>query len=369
MKKSIRFFALLLAVIMTVSLAGCGASSPSRNSGVSSDTAPAAYAAPAMGINTFAAQDAVAVSEEIGYDEYEYETLIAKEPLMQVATVDQDTGEVTPVENYAEKIIYNSDVTLETTEFDAALESITALVRELGGYLESSSISGSNYNSIARGNAGTRNAYFDIRIPSVNFSQFNMDLSDLGNVPYSRTYTHNITTQYYDTKSRLEAFQVQEARLLEMLAIAETVEDMLSIQQQLTEVQYEIDSLTGTLRYYDNQVSYSTVNLSVEEVREYTPEPTVTLTYWERMQKEFGASVRNTGHFFTEFFLWFVTSLPWMIPLAIVIVLLIRLMRRRAANSVNRAARRQAKREAKALAKKGVVNVVPAPTENDTEEK
>ena len=48
-----------------------------------------------------------------------------------------------------------------------------------------------------------------------------------------------------------------------MLSIAETVEDMLSIQRELTEVQYELDSLTGTLRYYDNQVNYSTVSLTV----------------------------------------------------------------------------------------------------------
>ena len=371
MKKNTRLFALLLAVVMITALVGCGASNGSGSipaAGVSHNST--AYdSAPSIGYNSSAMQAAPAGSEEMGYDEYATEILIAKEPLTQVAAVDPDTGEVTPVENFAEKIIYNADMTLETTEFDDALERIAALVQELGGYMESTSISGSNYNSIARGNAGTRNAYYEIRIPSANFTRFNNDLSALGNVPYNRTYTRNITSQYYDIKSRLDAFKVQETRLLEMLAIAETVDDMLSIQQQLTEVQYEIDSLTGTLRYYDNQVSYSTVYLSVEEVREYTPTPTVTLTYWERMQKEFGESMRNTGRFFTEFFLWFVTSLPWLIPLALAVALVVWLLRRRARNRPQRLTRRQARKEAKARAKAGMIDVSPFPTETNSDNK
>ena len=104
-----------------------------------------------------------------------------------------------------------------------------------------------------------------------------------------------------------------------------------------------------TLRYYDNQVGYSTVDLTVSEVREYTPEPTITLTYWERMSKGFRESVHNTAEFFKELFLWFVTSLPWLIPLCAFIALLVALLRRRAARSPEIAARRAARKEARAL--------------------
>ena len=249
----------------------------------------------------------------------------------------------------SEKIIYNAEVTLETTGFDDALERIAAMVRDMGGYMESTSVSGSNYGAISRGSAGARSAYYTIRIPSARFAEFTGSLTDLGNVPYSRTYTRNVTREYYDTQSRLDAYKVQEKRLLEMLSVAETVEDMLAIQRELTDVQYEIDSLTGTLRYYDNQVGYSTVDMTVREVREYTPEPTITLTYWERMSKGFRESLHDTARFFTEFFLWFVTSLPWLIPLWAIIVVIVVLIRRRTARNPEIAKRRAARKEARAL--------------------
>ena len=147
-------------------------------------------------------------------------------------------------------------------------------------------------------------------------------------------------------QSRLEAYKTQETRLLEMRAAAKSVEDMLAIQQQLTDVQYEIDSLTGQLRYYDHQVNYSTVSLDVTEVREYTPEPTITLTYWERMSHGFTESLKEVGEFLQDLFLWFVTSLPWLVPLAAVIVLIVWLVRRSAKKRPERAAKRAAKRAA-----------------------
>lgn len=336
--KKIRILAAALIVVLALGFVGCGSSKGS--SSYAREEAPAApEPAPAYGAYATNAAADMAVAEE--YDSYAYSE--AKDAGTGLSNGDMvvESGDERPM---SDKIIYNADVTLETTAFDEALEKIGAMVSQMGGYVESSSVSGSNYNTISRGNAGTRNAYFTIRIPSQHFRSFTGNLTDLGNVPYNRTYSQNVTQAYYDTQSRLEAFQTQEKRLLEMLSIAETVEDMLAIQRELTEVQYELDSLKGTLRYYDNQVNYSTVSLTVNEVREYTPTPTVTLTYWERMSKEFRQSLKNTGHFFTELFLWLVTSLPWLVPLAAVIAALIALLRRKVRRDPEKAQARAARR-------------------------
>ena len=330
MKNTKRIIALLLAALMALALAGCGASK--------NDTAASAGA--------YYDQ-----REDYLFDEP------AEAPAPMPTEADEASNGVGGANNsvpdnapdMSEKIIYNAEVTLETTGFDDALERIAAMVRDMGGYMESTSVSGSNYGAISRGSAGARSAYYTIRIPSARFAEFTGSLTDLGNVPYSRTYTRNVTREYYDTQSRLDAYKVQEKRLLEMLSVAETVEDMLAIQRELTDVQYEIDSLTGTLRYYDNQVGYSTVDMTVREVREYTPEPTITLTYWERMSKGFRESLHDTARFFTEFFLWFVTSLPWLIPLGAIIVVIVVLIRRRTARNPEIAKRRAARKEARAL--------------------
>ena len=338
MKNSKRLLSLVLALVMAAGLAGCGSSKNSGSSYAREDSYETGY--------YYGASAAEAAEPEAAYDSaYQTSTAAAG------TGIGNSNTQVPSAVDMSEKIIYNADVTLETVSFDEALERIAEMVTEMGGYLESSSVSGSNYKSISRGQAGARSAHYTIRIPAARFGELIGTISGLGNVPYSNTYTRNVTTQYYDTQSRLDAYKVQEKRLLEMLAIAETVDDMLAIQRELTDVQYEIDSLTGTLRYYDNQVGYSTVNLSVSEVKEYTPEPTIQLTYWERMSKGFRESVHDTVEFFKELFLWFVTSLPWLIPLVVFICVAVALLRRRIAKNPERAAARKARREAKRAAK------------------
>ena len=336
MKKTTKLLALTLAVLLALGLAGCGAKTLS-------DTPNAAPAPYSYAESPAESESGFAMDEESGFA-----NTASAGGLYGAEDADDSRTALDEPADMSEKIIYSADATLETTEFDAALEKIQALVKELGGFMESTSVSGNNYSSIARGNTGGRYASFTIRVPSDKFSALTGSLSDIGNVPHCSTYMQNVTMEYYDVQSRLEAYKTQETRLLEMLAVAKSVEDMLAIQQQLTEVQYEIDSLTGQLRYYDHQVNYSTVTLYVTEVREYTPEPTITLTYWQRMTRGFSESLKGVGKFFQDLFLWFVTSLPWLVPLAAVITGVVVLIRRGVKKHPERAARRAEKRAAKA---------------------
>ena len=326
MKKTTKLLALALAVVLALGLAGCGAKTSYAASEAAYDSSPME---PAVSEEAVYGGFANTASGDMLYDGKSGD--IAAEPA-----------------DMSEKIIYSADATLETTDFDAALEKVQALVRELGGFMESTSVSGNYYSRISRGETGQRSASFTIRVPSDKFSALTGSLSDIGNIPYCNTYMQNVTMEYYDVQSRLEAYRTQEARLLEMLAVAESVDDMLAIQQQLTEVQYEIDSLTGQLRYYDHQVNYSTVTLYVSEVTEYTPEPTIQLTYWQRMTRGFAESLKSVGDFFKDLFLWFVTSLPWLVPLAAGIALAAYLIRRSVKSRPERAAKRAARRAARA---------------------
>ncbi len=241
MKRTTKLLALALALVLALGLAGCGAKTssmtdscyserissapmeePRPDTPMESESMPSPASAPG-GFGNLAAEDGGFYEEDV-----------------------RDSA--ADIADMSEKIIYSADATLETTEFDYSIEEIRALVKELGGFMESSSISGNNYYSISRGNTGGRYASFLIRVPSDKFSVLTGSLSEFGNVPYCNTYMQNVTMEYYDVQSRLEAYKTQETRLLEMLAVAKSVEDMLAIQQQLTDVQYEIDSLTGEPR-------------------------------------------------------------------------------------------------------------------------
>lgn len=324
MKKSVNVLSLVLILVMILSMAGCGASASKE---AAYDMAPAE--APAASMERAEAEDMM------------LSTGLAN------TTVGSGNAGAEQVIN-TEKIIYSADACVETIDYEGTVEGIYSMVEELDGFMESTSLSGTNYYQAARGNTGNRWAHFTIRIPSENFNTLTSSLSTLGNVPYCNTYSENITRTYYDVQSRLTAYKTQEARLLEMLAIAETVEDMLAIQQQLTEVQYEIDSLTSTLSNYDNEVRYSTVDLSVEEVQEYTPEPSVTMSYWEKMTSGFVRSLRNVGRFFTDLLLWLVTNLPVLVLIAAIGTAAVALCRRWLRRLPQREALRAAKAERKA---------------------
>ena len=317
MKKRI---ALLLALLMTLSLCACGSSSKMASSTESAAydstpmSAPMEPAPNASRASGFAAMDRTASAGE--YGEYDSGT---------------EGGDV-PDKN-PEKIIYSADATVETTEFDKTLEELAALIKEYGGWVQSSSINGANYYSISRGSSYNRSADYTIRIPSDKFQTVMGSLSTLGNVPYSYTYTENVSAQYYDVQSRLTAYKTQEARLLEMMEKAQTVEDTITIEEKLTELQYKIDSLQSSLNNWDRQVNYSTISLNVQEVGEYTEQQTVTISYGQRLLNAFTDSLKGAGRFFKNLLVFLVSALPTLVILAVLFFTLRPLFRKLSAKA------------------------------------
>lgn len=220
----------------------------------------------------------------------------------------------------SEKIIYSCYAEIETLTFEESCQEITKLIARYGGFLESSTVSGHNYNY-----EGRRNAEYVIRIPRESFEEVTGSLSNIGNVPYCSISAENITAQYRDTESRLATYQVEEDRLLAMLEKAETVADMLEIESRLSEVRYNIESLTTTILGWDSLVNYSTLTIYLQEVIEYTAEP--ELTYWQRIGKGFMSTLRDVGEFFKDLFRAFIVSLPVLVLLAVGAVILVVIVR------------------------------------------
>ena len=299
MKKAL---SLLLAALLAFALCACG----------SADTASSAPAA----------------SYDMAYTEDAYPAEAEEYGGFAVTGGTQlESGSGAAPEGSPEKLIYSASATVETTEFDGTIEKLSALVEQYGGFVESSSVNGSNYYTQSRGYSSTRCASYVIRVPSDKFSALMGSLSTLGNVPYSHTYTENITAQYYDTDARLTAYQVQEARLLEMMEAAKTVEDLIAIEEKLTELRYQIESLQSALKNWDRQVAYSTLDLEVQEVIEYTPES--RMSYGQELALALCSGLKRTGEFFKDLLLAIVGALPALVILAVVLAILIPVWKKR----------------------------------------
>ncbi len=235
----------------------------------------------------------------------------------------EDGGATEPAPNDDEKIIYTGSATVETLEFDKTLEDLAKMLADCGGFIQYSDVTGADFNSLHSGNRIYRYASYQLRIPVESFKGFQNSLITLGNIPFSSTNAENITMQYRDTAARLTARQTEEARLLELLSKAQTVEDIMAIESRLSDVRYEIESLTSTIKNWDNHVSYSTLNLEIQEVSLYTEDTPATLSYGQQLKEGFMRSLKGVGRFLKDFFKFIVTSIPVIAVLAFVAVVVI----------------------------------------------
>lgn len=222
------------------------------------------------------------------------------------------------------KIIETSELTVETKTFDELIDGLYAQIAALGGYVESSDVSGNAIDS-------DRNRYasMTVRIPSDKSDEFTAYVSENSVVTRRYVTTDDVTLQYVDMESRLSALETERASLEALLASAATVEDIITVRDRLTDVIGEIESYTAQLRTLDNLVSFATIKLSVYEV-----EKTAVVeeqTAWTRIADGFVENLKAVGDGFVEFFVWAISSLPLLIPIAIfvaVVVLIVNLLRR-----------------------------------------
>ena len=222
------------------------------------------------------------------------------------------------------KLITTIGLSGETDSVDKFNDSLEKEVTRLGGYIESSSIdNGSSYNR-------SKSASYTIRIPSEKMLSFVNGLTNQLNVTSKNTSTEDITLQYVDTKAHQEALEEEERQLLEILREADDLESIIAIQEQLTQVRYELNSIRSRIRLMDNQVDYGTVNLNVSEVTTYTE--TVEDNVWQRIEKGFEQNLEAVIDGITEFFIWLATHIPQIIFLLILVgiaLLIIKILKKK----------------------------------------
>jgi hypothetical protein len=234
------------------------------------------------------------------------------------------TDSSTTTQQTNQKLVRKVWLNAETEDLDALLATVDSRITELSGYVENREVyNGSNYSSHRY-----RTASLTIRIPADKLDEFVNQVTENSNIVSQNETTENITLSYADTESRQKALEVEQTRLLELLARAESMEDILKIEERLTQVRTELEEVTSRLRVYDNMVDYGTIYLEIYEVREYTvvEEPE---TVWERIGTGFMESLEILGNFFVELFVFIIVALPFLIPIGLVITALI-LLRKRA---------------------------------------
>lgn len=298
MKK--RSLAILLTALLVLGLAGCGGSA-GRNGAVS-NTAVADQSTPA---------EAPMAPSLAGGDSSNGYWAAEDAPEMDyvVGGTSDDSGS-SAVFPDGVKMIYRGSLDLQTTEFERSDTEIKALTRRLGGYFEE--------RSTRNRSGGYRSASYTVRVPAEHFEEFLGQIGNICTVVYQTQSADDVSEYYYDMESRLETAKIKLDRLQALLARAEAMEDIITLESAISETEYQIERLSGEKRHYDSLIGYSTINVALDEVYRVTEPDAAPLTFGQRIGSAFRDGLRNFGRAMENLAEWLAYN--WLTLLFIVLI-------------------------------------------------
>ena len=224
------------------------------------------------------------------------------------------------------KLIYTGEISLQATDLDAAAQAVSDLVSGYGGYIESQEVyRQSSYKS----------AYYTVRVPGDRFGAFisSVSESELYTVTYQSTSTKDVGETYADIENRLETLRIKLDRLQDLLSRAENMEDIITLESAISEVEYEIEYYSGEKNHYDSLIGYSTVYISLDEVGVVGDGMDSTLG--QRLSSGFRRGLESFGDGCADLLVWVVSNLIGIVIFlavaAVVITVVVRSRRGRKA--------------------------------------
>ena len=189
------------------------------------------------------------------------------------AKVSPSSASVKPIQKTALKIIKTATIRFQVKNVSQSLEAIKGLVEKSGGYLASEDLQNSSdqiQNTLV------------IRVPVDRFDALLQGLD--GQAVYvdsKNIQVQDVTAEFIDTEARLKAKRDVELRYLAILKQAQTVKDILEVEGQLGVIRVEIETVEGKLKYLNDQISYSTINLTIYQPIRQTASP--EQSFWKQV--------------------------------------------------------------------------------------
>lgn len=206
-------------------------------------------------------------------------------------------------------IIRNAQLTLEVADLEEAVEEMRSRVKEVGGYVAQLEI----FHISQDRQAG----HLVLRVPDDKFDYFFVQLKALGKAKNERIFTDDVTRQYIDLEARIENMEAQEKRMRDLLEKAETIEEILQVERELGRIRGELESMQRDFKHLREMVRFSTITVYLEEKDPRTQVVTDGFTSsWEKLGYLLILNTNRLIHGLSGAFVYFVGSLPIVLPLA-----------------------------------------------------
>lgn len=207
-------------------------------------------------------------------------------------------------ESVERKLIRTGRISLQVESLSEAENQCESWCRKYGGYVSESSVS-------------ERNLFMTLRIPEAKFDSALKDIESIGSVKSKSLSAQDVTDSFYDLSSRLETRKILLARLQNYLENAKNMEDLLSIENQLNNVQSEVESMEGRLKRLSDQISFCTLSVDM-----YLPFNQAEEGYSDSSFAEAAAELfHNFSGFLKDLILVIIGIIIFGIPILLVIAL------------------------------------------------
>ncbi|WP_294316635.1 DUF4349 domain-containing protein [uncultured Chryseobacterium sp.] len=232
-----------------------------------------------------------------------------EEPLHAVAdNSDSDQNHPVNTQTVSKKIIKNGDMKIQVGDVQKSREQINTILKSNKAYLQKEEFHNTDVDE---------NLDLTIRVPHQNFDALINSFSNgIGSVLSKNISSDDVTEEYTDVSIKLANKKIYLEKYREMLKSAKTTKDMLEIQENIRALEDEIDVSEGRLRFIDDRVNYSTLNLSLykEKVRSSA---TSRIGFGSR----FGDSLTEGWNSFVEFLLGIISLWPFLLLVPVIVFL------------------------------------------------
>ncbi len=274
-------------------------------------------------------------ADHIGYEGKEDYYSPEEEPQPMPAPTDSEAESYQNiVQNTVEgqMLIYMVDMSIITEEYDQDYASIKMKLSKLGGYVYT------EYSSGTKGSDDLRYVSLVLKIPVENLDEFVNGVDKEMKVTSKRINVEDTTDQYYDIASRIDLLETRYKKMEEYLKTATEMQDIITIEEEMSNIIYQLENLKGEKKGIENKVRFSTVNITLNEAKSSAINAYDEKTIWDRMANGISSTFNDMVDYMGDILVLFVSSLPVLgliAVIAIIIIVIVKIISRRKTKKQN----------------------------------
>ncbi|NLV36423.1 MAG: DUF4349 domain-containing protein [Clostridiaceae bacterium] len=313
---------ILAAILILTTFAACSAAG--YKSSTATDRAPTAQSAKSdsASVNFSDEYSLTFDNGESGYaEEPKSEEAIDADSLTGIGGSNVDVSNVILSER---KIIRSANLTIEVEDFDAAFNQIESMILGIGFIQETNINTDKVY--VEEQEKLVKNGTLVLRVDKAKFDSVLGKLKGVGDVYNYTTNGQDVTDQYVDVEARLRLLKMEQEKLESYLAKLNDLDDIFRTESRLTDIRYQIESLTGSLNKMSSLVDLSTITIQMNE--KYPGYKPTKVTYGDRLLDSLKESLLQVVEFLGDFLIIIVAALPVLLIIGIFVLIAIAIIKR-----------------------------------------